>query len=174
MARRNEVQKARVVFTTRDWNPISFLIRRMLPRSAFFGSLSSHAVIDMGDGTAIEASMRFGVRHVPMDQVMHGVRVVAVREYLVADEERGYRWLLDQIGTRYDWSGAIGLVDPDREWQKPDAWYCYELVAAYLVKCGLDVFHRHGSISERELLALKPDLISTMGLNAQQLKETNQ
>jgi uncharacterized protein YycO len=157
------IQTVKVIFTTRPWNPVSWLIRMMLRRSALRSALSSHAIIELCDGTVVEASMLHGVRRVSMDQALKGSKVITSREYVVTELGAGVTWLIGQVGTKYDFPGALGLVDSDRLWQKDDAWYCYELVATFLVRCGLDIFYNRGSITERELLTINPRILLTMG-----------
>lgn len=149
---------ARIIYTTRNWNPVSSAIRHALPRSIFCAALSSHSIIDLGDGMGVEANMLHGVRFAPLDEMLHGLHVVAARDYAVPNKAGGVVWLLGQVGKRYDFKGAFGLVAPDRKWQEDDMWYCYELVAAYLKSCGLDPFLDHGHITERELLGINPKL----------------
>jgi hypothetical protein len=157
------VQSVRLVFTTRDWNPVSSAIRHAVPRSIFCPSLSSHCVIDRGDGRAAEATMLHKVREADLKTSLDGSRVVAERTYLVPHKDRGDAWLDKQIGKSYDFRGAFGLVKPDREWQKDDYWYCYELAAGYLINCGLDIFWDRGHITERELLGINPNLVTSIG-----------
>ena len=44
-------------------------------------------------------------------------------------------FLLSQEGKPYDLTGIFGFV-ADRNWDEPDSWFCSELVAAALSKCG--------------------------------------
>jgi uncharacterized protein YycO len=155
------MQTIRVHFTKRPWNPVSWLIRHTLPRSILAAALSSHAIIDLCDGTAVEASMIHGVRRAPLADVLKGSEIVATREFGVPDRAAAVEWLQSQVGTRYDFAGAFGLLEPDRDWQREDAWFCYELAAAALTKAGLNLFNRLGSITERELLGINPEILTT-------------
>jgi hypothetical protein len=145
-----------VVFTKRKWNLISWLIRWMLPRSQFYLALSSHCQIVDGDHR-IEAHMLYGVRRVPADVAMEGVEPVRTVHYTVPSEEDGLAWARDQVKKKYDWLGAFGLgLAVDRDWQKPDAWFCYELAASAIVHAGRDCFADTGHITESALLSMKP------------------
>lgn len=50
-------------------------------------------------------------------------------------ENQYYAFLLQQRGKPYDTDAIEGFI-VGRNWQKPDAWICSELVAAALVNCG--------------------------------------
>lgn len=45
-----------------------------------------------------------------------------------------------QAGKGYDWAGALG-VGFRRDWQRPDLWFCSELVAAACAHGGKPLFH---------------------------------
>lgn len=150
------MSKITVIFTKRNWNPVSMAIRYCIPRSRFSLALSSHCLIDDGD-YVIEASMMHGVRRVLKSVAMKGLTTVATVEFNVPDAEAGLAWARTQVGMPYDFKGAFGLaLSPYRDWMEPDAWFCYELAAAALVAAGKDCFREVGHISETTLLAIKP------------------
>lgn len=159
------MKKITLIFTKRNWNPVSWLIRFCIPRSRFAMSISSHCLIDDGDNL-IEASMFHGVRRVPREVALKGLTVVGKIDYSVPDAEAGLAWARSQVGTRYDFRGAFGLaLSPYREWLEDDAWFCYELGGATLVAAGKNCFRSVGHISETILLAINPDSCHTKGIN---------
>lgn len=145
-----------VIFTKRNWNPVSFLIRFCIPRSRFAMALASHCLIEDGD-YCIEASMLHGTRRVLKSEALKGAEVVAVVKYEVPDAEAGLEFARNQVGKPYDFKGAFGLaLSPYRDWAEPDCWFCFELAAATLEKAGRDAFVNIGHINDSILLALKP------------------
>lgn len=150
------MDKITVIFTTREWNPVSWLIRWCLPRSRFANALASHCMIIDGDHI-IEANMMHGVRRIPLSEALIGCVEVARIEYHVPCAEDGLQWAREQVPKPYDWLGAFGLaLAPGRNWQDETDWFCFELVAAALAKAGLDVFDDHGHITGSMLMAIKP------------------
>lgn len=148
--------KITVIFTKRNWNPVSWLIRWCIPRSRFHLSQSSHCLIVDGD-YLIEATMMHGVRRVLIADAMKGQTEITRVVYNVADAEAGIRWLRNQVGSKYDFKGALGLaLSPYRDWKEDDCWFCYELAAAALAKAGKDIFKSYGHITETNLMAIKP------------------
>lgn len=148
-----------VLFTRRDWNPVSLLIRHAQPRNFYLPAHSSHAVI-LDGGYVIESHMLHGVRRTPCITALHGMTVVRQIDYLVPDRERGLQYgrALAQAKTPYDFKGAFGIgIAPDRDWQDPSAFYCYELVAAILRQAGFDAFADYGRVTEEVLLAVNPE-----------------
>jgi hypothetical protein len=144
----------RVVFTRRKRNIGSWLIRWALPRSRFSLALSSHALIVDGD-YYIEAHMRYGVRR--SKDGLTGLDIVKAVNFWVPDAELGIAWARNQVGKKYDWPGAFGLaLDPGRDWQDPDSWFCYELAAGVIVNSGRDAFASKGHITETTLFSIKP------------------
>ena len=53
----------------------------------------------------------------------------------VALEVAFYAFLTAQIGKPYDSMSILSFVD-GRDWRTPDSWFCSELIAACLEKCG--------------------------------------
>jgi uncharacterized protein YycO len=105
----------------------------------------------------IEANMEHGVRRVKREEALKGLTVVKTVTYSVTNAKSGLEWARAQVGKRYDFKGAFGLaIAPDRDWMEDDAWFCYELGAATLVKAGRDWFRSVGHITESVLLAIKP------------------
>jgi hypothetical protein len=153
----NSADSITVVFTKREWNPGSYLIRWGLPKTRFHVASVSHCLIKDGD-YFIEASMEHGVRRAHKDVALKGLTVVEEIDFYVPDAEAGLAWARTQVGLPYDWWGALGLsLAPDREWMEPDKWFCFELAAAALAKAGRDAFREDaGHITGTMLMALKP------------------
>lgn len=145
-----------VIFTNREWNPVSWLIRFCIPRSRFNNATASHCLIKDGD-YLIEANMLHGVRRVPAAEALKGLTVIETVEFSVRDAEAGMEWARAQAGKKYDFAGAFGLaLAPDRKWAEGDSWFCFELAAATLKEAGRDEFRNNGHITGTTLMALKP------------------
>lgn len=150
------MDKVTIVFTSRPWNPISWLIRWALPASRFKWGRASHSMIMDGD-FVIHASMLHGVVRQPFSEAMSGQRIVALRDYSVPDRKAGMEWAMAQIGKPYDWRGAFGVsLDPDREWREDDSWFCHELSAGFLNACGKRAFAEYGHVTDTALLLINP------------------
>lgn len=146
----------RIIFTRRKWNPVSWMIRWAVPRSRFSMALSSHCLIDAG-GAVYEANMLHGVRCVPLDVAMKGLTVAKIIEYQVPNAMAGYAFASGQVGTPYDWPGALGLgLTPGRDWKQDDKWFCYELAAATLQAAGRPLFANLTHIGETAMMAINP------------------
>lgn len=145
-----------VLFTRRRFNPISWLIRWAVPRSRFSLALSSHCIIDAGD-KMYEATMLHGVRAVDRATALKGQFIVKETRYQVPDASAGIAWAKDQVGTPYDWPGALGLgLTPGRDWGQDDKWFCYELVAGVLRASGRPIFVNLTHVGETALMAINP------------------
>lgn len=144
-----------VIYTKRAWNPVSYVIRWCLPRTRFAVAESSHCLIEDGD-YLIEASMSYGVCRRIKEEAMAGLTVVTTVSYVVPDAEAGLEWARKQVGSGYDLKGAIGLLEPDREWAELGSWFCYELAAATLEQAGRVTFRSIGHITGSMLLTLHP------------------
>jgi len=146
-----------VVFTKRNWNPGSYLIRWGLPKSRFKVAPASHCLIRDGE-YMIQASMEGGViRSLAADAMKHLTTVEEV-SYTVDNAEAGLAYARSQVGKPYDFKGAFGLaLAPDRDWTAEDKWFCFELAAAALAKAGRNDFRDDaGHITGNLLLAIKP------------------
>src|SRR5439155_14349849 len=95
------MQAITLVFTKRNWNPGSFLIRWGLPKSRFKVAPMSHCLIKDGD-YYIEANMEHGVRRVLAAEALKGLTVVEEMTYTVPDAEAGLAWARTQVGKSYD------------------------------------------------------------------------
>ncbi len=146
----------RVIFTRRRWNPISWLIRWAVPRSRFSLALSSHCLIDTGVAV-YEAHMLHGVRCVPLDVAMKGQTIVKITDYQVPSVMAGLKWASEQVGTPYDWPGALGLgLTPGRDWLQDDKWFCYEFAAGVLQAAGRPLFANLTHVGETALMSISP------------------
>ena len=144
-----------ILFTKTPFNIMSWLIRWALPRSRFALALSSHCIIDAGD-YAYEAIYPEGVRWVDKVEALKGSVIVKTMVYNVPNAQAGIDWAKHQIGTKYDLKGALGLtINPSRNWDEDDAWFCYEFAAGVLKNAGLDVFKELNHVTEIALMSLK-------------------
>jgi hypothetical protein len=149
-----------IIFTRRRWNPVSWLIRWVMPRSRFALALSSHAIV-VGPERCYEATMLHGVRPVEFFEALKGQLTVRAIHYKVPDPDAGIAWVEAQCGKRYDWRGAFGLgLAPGRNWAEDDRWFCYELAAGALLAAGRPVFTNLSHVGEIALMAINPDFNS--------------
>lgn len=150
------MQTIRGIFTIRQNNPVSIGIRCMIPRSLTTMAQASHVIGVDGDH-AIEANMLHGVRRVPLKEALKGAKIVREVDFVVPDREAGLRWGRGSVGSKYDFSGAVGLgLAPDREWQDPADWFCFEHFAMMLAKAGRDIFAKHAHVTADKLLSIIP------------------
>lgn len=146
------MDKAVILFVRRPWNPVSWLIRWALPVSRFQWARASHSMILDGDHV-IHATMMHGVIRQPLAEAMKGQVLVGRKEFAVPNLAAGIAWARSQEGTDYDFKGAFGVsLKPDREWQQDDKWFCHELCATFLHKCGRRIFDRFGHVTDTALL----------------------
>lgn len=150
------METLRVVFTKRKRNLISWLIRYAIPISRFQISKCSHCMIVDGK-YAIEATMLHGVRRVLFEEALEGQTVTDIVDFEVEDAEAGLKWAREQVGGKYDFTGAFGLLLPPwREWDEESDWFCFELATATLKQAGREVFRKKGHITGTMLLAITP------------------
>jgi len=150
------MEPIRIIFTTRKWNPVSWLIRWAIPRTRFALAQASHCMIVDGD-CVIEASMTHGVRRVLGKTALDGAVIVDVVDYSVPNAAAGIAWARSQVGKEYDWRGVFGIaLAPDRNWQDETDWFCFELAAAALAHAGRDLFADYAHITGSMLISMKP------------------
>lgn len=146
------------------WNPPSTLIRVALPLSALHPGATCHAIVVDGD-YAIEAKMLYldgyklksGVRRNLLSDSLSGVTIVNDIQFDVPDATAAIAWAREQVGKPYDWKGALGLwLAPDRDWNDPDSWYCFELAAQAIQQSGRKLFAETGHITGREIVGVNP------------------
>lgn len=101
----------------------------------------------------IHATMLHGVVRQPMFEALKRQVVVARMEYEVPNLKAGLAWARTKIGTDYDFKGAFGVsLEPDREWQSDDKFFCHELCAAFIHACGRKLFNKCGHVTDSALL----------------------
>ena len=146
-----------ITFTKSNWSLFSWLIRWALPRSRFSFALSSHSYVTIGDYT-YEADFGEGVHKV--DRYNPGKitkKLTTVKEvvYDLPNPQKAIEFLEAQVGKGYDLGGALGVgINPNREWDNDNKWFCYELAAASLVAGGFIDFSDMSHITETALLAI--------------------
>ena len=101
--------------------------------------------------------MLHGVRCASYDVAMKGQTVVKIAEYQVPNAAMGLAFAASQVGTPYDWPGALGLgLTPGRDWKQDDKWFCYEFAAAVIQAGGRPLFANLTHIGETALMAINP------------------
>lgn len=150
------MDKLTVVFTKDTRNPLSWLIRWVLPRSRFAWALSSHCYIVNGDDWYQSVAPK-GVCKVSRSEALRTDTIVKTIDYYVPNASAGIAFLESQLGKKYDYKGAIGLgIGPDRNWSDSDRWFCYELAAMALKVSGGPQFNSVSHITEIALMAIAP------------------
>ena len=137
------------------WDIGGSIIRWALPQSRFRWALASHCGVLDGE-YVIHACMFRGVVRELASEVVEGYSTQIACVYAVEDAKAGIEWARTQINKPYDWEGALGIaLHPERDWQRDDAWFCFEFAAAVLQHSGLDIFTKTGHINSTHLMQLK-------------------
>lgn len=147
-----------LIFTKRTFNPISLAIRMANPVSFTTLAPASHVLILDGDHV-IEANMLHGVRRVKREDGLKGASIVDTLSYEVHDAEKALEWLRGEARrkAKYDYLGAFGLgITPNRNWQDPTDWFCFELAANALEKGGRYTFRNYARVTANMLMSLHP------------------
>lgn len=110
----------RLIFVDRG-TPACYAIRAMT------ASRWPHVAVEV-DGWVYEARAATGVQRVGIVQAAQDAIDIGFAE--VRCNDRLARAFLEaQVGKPYDWT-AIWTWYGSRDWQEPDAWFCFELAAA--------------------------------------------
>ena len=117
--------KAKLLFT-RSHRIGSIIIR--------FGTWSSWSHVDLIIGDfVIGSTSDVGVNIVPMyDRLKHATdyQLMETTDDLTqAQHDQLKQFMISQLGKPYDWAGIFGLP-LRRDWEKPDRWFCSEILAA--------------------------------------------
>lgn len=60
-------------------------------------------------------------------------------------------YIESQIGSKYDFLAIVGFLFPKREWDKPNKWFCSEIIAAGFKKIGVEFGEKVSGITPDEL-----------------------
>ena len=98
----------------------------------------SHIAVELDDKTVVEAWHKGGVVHTSSFRAVHtpGTEVVAfniIQPYNAYEVER---FLLDQVGKKYDFQSVFRFVSR-RKAPANDKWFCSELAEAAFIEGGL-------------------------------------
>ncbi len=104
-------------------------------------SVWSHNGIVMPNGKVIEARWPHGVVETDISEFIARSSHHLTRRIFCPVPRRAYEFAREQLGKPYDTIGVIGL-GLRREWNRPDAWWCSELVEAAIEAGGNQRF-RH-------------------------------
>lgn len=127
-------------------------------RAAEYGFWAIHTEAVMPDGTLLGAHYKGGVQARPAAYDV-GLYTKDLIVELPADEamtDRFHAFMRAQLGKPYDVE-AIAAFVARRNWERPDAWFCSELVAAALVACGWFTYRlatEFNHITPRDLLLI--------------------
>lgn len=102
-----------------------------------YGFWASHVEAVMPDGTLLGAHFDGGVkaRFPGYDAATMKREFFVVLPASVEEDAGFYAFLRAQINKPYDVE-AIAAFVAERDWRSPDAWFCSELQAAALERCG--------------------------------------
>jgi uncharacterized protein YycO len=114
--------------------------RGVVPRLIRFFTWSdwSHVGI-VFDGKIIESVAGIGVREVALAQAIPKGTDFQILSYRCDDPAAVIAAARTQIGKPYDNSAIFGFIGR-RDWQKPDSWFCSELVAWAFAHAGFALF----------------------------------
>lgn len=121
-----------VIFSRRDYNPGSALIR--------LGTWSdwSHVEAVIDNETLIGAAWPHGVAPVKMADRLSLASHAGIMTF-PCNRAAALAWANGQQGKPYDLAGAIG-IGLHRDWQRDDAWFCSEFIAAMLRAGGCEPY----------------------------------
>lgn len=97
----------------------------------------SHCALIVEDefDSVIDATFAHGVARRSLSSLLASSSKYEIKEIDCPDPKAAFDFLRSQIGTDYDTLGVLG-IGLHRDWQKPDAWFCSELVEAALAAGG--------------------------------------
>jgi len=155
----NQKKIMSIIFVKRHWaNPIAALIRWAIPVSRFKWARSCHCMVLVDDNTVIHSTMASGVVKENLKIAMKKYSIVEKCDFEIFND-RGFKFLENQIGKPYDFFGALGLsFRPGRNWQEDDRWFCFELAAAALHKSGRKIFKNTGHVTDAMILSIKTEI----------------
>lgn len=113
------------------------------------------------DGVVYEARFAKGVIKSDLDEFKSRGHYLII-DYDVDDVTAATDFLESQVGKKYDYTGLYGYLTMDRDWQKPDSWYCSELLSAALDNGGTPVVSKLvGGVSPRDLITYPADIVES-------------
>jgi hypothetical protein len=129
-------------------------------RAAEYGFWASHTEALMPDGTLLGAHVDGGVQARAHDydkgRFTREAYVSIPADAAMTDAFHAF--LRAQLGRPYDVDAILAFVlQPKRDWQTPDAWFCSELQAAALAHCGWfenELATEFNHITPRDLLLI--------------------
>lgn len=136
-------------------------------RAASYGHWATHAEAVLPDGSLLGAHYDGGVliRPAGYDKGQYRCDQIVTIPVDDATTQVFHAWLHSQLGKPYDIE-AIAAFVLDRNWQRPDAWFCSELMAAGLVACRWFVSPlatEFNKITPRDLLLVMSGRVNTQG-----------
>lgn len=146
------------------------LVSKMISQHTY-GFWASHADAILADGRKLGAEGDgVKVRAANYDDGYLTKELVLELKMPSADAKRFHDFLEAQIGKPYDFS-AVAAFAVARDWQRADAWFCSELIAAALLECGYlrPLAASTNKITPRDLLLI---LSGKVGTGAIAVKET--
>lgn len=127
-------------------------------RTAEFGFWASHVEAVIPDGRLLGAHFKGGVQaRMPGYDADDVTRQLFITLPATAEMDIAFHVFLEgQLGKPYDVDAIAALV-AERDWAKPDAWFCSELIAAGLRHCGWfasDLAVGFAKITPRDLMLI--------------------
>lgn len=115
----------------------------------------SHVDAFITPATIIGSAAFEGVTVSPVEKRVAKASRATIVTIPLEDEIAAREFLISQVGKPYDWGGAFG-VWARRSWQRDDAWFCSELVAAAVRAGGRPLFDNdfRSRITPQDLILL--------------------
>lgn len=88
------------------------------------------------DGMVFDVTALSGVRKMHISEYVKEYRRIDCYEVAVPDETAGRVFAEAQLGKKYDFGAILGIVFQNRNWEKPDRWFCSEYAEATFVAAG--------------------------------------
>ena len=102
-----------------------------LLRFAMWSKYSHSALYDPASGCVWDSTFSHGgVRKWRWSDWQKRYSLIEQRDSGINDIEGARAWLDAQVGKPYDWTALVGFLFRQRDWQRPDWWFCCEMTEA--------------------------------------------
>lgn len=122
---------------------------------------ASHCITQLGQ-YGYEASMLYGFRKLPLDEMLKGHHIVKITYYKVSEQD--YENALSKaeamLGTGYDWFANFDVAfnPTTRKWQDSSRYNCSEAQATILASAGICIFEEIGIVTPDMMCMLKGNM----------------
>lgn len=105
----------------------------------------SHIDLVNQDGTRIGAHLDGGVAVRPANYEKFTKELRGIVSCTPDQFNSAQAWIHAQVGKKYDLTAVIG-TGLQRDWTSPDAWFCFELIAAMMWKTNIPFLNPIGAL----------------------------